>query len=145
MERYRRPLSIAYLDCDNFKWVNDSLGHAEGNRLLRILASGLEKNVRRTDFAARLGGDEFALLLPETDYEAARVAIARVRSALTDLMRRQGWPTTLSIGLLTCIAPPPSVEAIIHQADRLMYGAKNAGKNTFQHELYEGEPVPVRT
>lgn len=67
--RFNRPLTLAYMDIDNFKQINDSLGHSTGDDLLHLVAETIKKNVRSIDIIARLGGDEFAILLPETGYE----------------------------------------------------------------------------
>ena len=80
--RYGRPLSLIYLDIDNFKTVNDSHGHQTGNSVLSAVAAGLLQSVRRMDVVARLGGDEYSILLPETDEAAARTTVERVRENL---------------------------------------------------------------
>jgi diguanylate cyclase (GGDEF)-like protein len=77
--RYDEPFSIAYLDIDNFKTVNDLRGHAEGDKLLRLVAAVISAAIRETDIVARLGGDEFALLLPETARESALTALTKVQ------------------------------------------------------------------
>src|SRR5260221_899826 len=81
--RYRRPFTIAYLDVDGFKDVNDRQGHTSGDDLLRQIADTLRASVRRSDLAARLGGDEFAILLPETDVDAGKQAAKKVHDALS--------------------------------------------------------------
>ncbi len=143
--RYQRPLSFAYFDCDGFKSINDHYGHQTGNRLLRALAEALLKNIRNTDMCARLGGDEFGLLMPEADYEAARLAVARIQKILLNALNAQGWPTTLSFGVVTCTDAPASVESLLQAADGLMYAAKNGGKNTVRHEVFDAraEKKPV--
>ena len=73
--RIRKPLTIVYIDVDNFKTINDTLGHDSGDQLLRTVAQTIQVNVRHTDLAARLGGDEFALLLPDSDYKSAQTVI----------------------------------------------------------------------
>ena len=70
-KRFQRPFTVAYLDLDNFKTVNDCHGHEHGDELLRLVGNTILTGIRKTDTVARLGGDEFALLLPETEYEAA--------------------------------------------------------------------------
>ena len=78
--RYKRPLTLAYLDLDNFKSVNDILGHAMGDKVLQTVVSTVNANIRVTDVVGRLGGDEFVLLLPETDMQGARSGRSCVRS-----------------------------------------------------------------
>lgn len=134
--RYGRPLSFAYIDCDGFKKINDTRGHHAGNRLLRVLAETLHRNIRGTDIAVRLGGDEFGFLMPETDYEASRLAVARVWKLIDEAMQKNGWPVTVSIGTITCLSAPASVDLLVHLADDLMYEAKNTGKNKMCHEVF---------
>lgn len=82
LHRYGRPFTVAYIDLDNFKAVNDQFGHAIGDRVLCTVVSSLKKYMRKTDVCARLGGDEFALLLPETDHEFARLVISKIQGEL---------------------------------------------------------------
>ncbi len=139
--RYGRPLSFAFLDCDRFKKVNDTLGHHTGNKLLKIFAETLSGNIRSTDIAVRLGGDEFGLLMPEADYEASRLAVARIQKILRQKMDQNRWPVTVSIGVVTCASPPASVEKMIQLADRLMYTAKKSGRNAVRHEVHKHSTV----
>ena len=93
----------------------------------------MEREVRATDIVARLGGDEFAILLLETGYEPAQQVIRKVRQHLADSMAENGWPVTFSIGAVTFTVPPDSVDAMIRQADDLMYVAKRSGKDMVKH------------
>ena len=131
--RYARLFTVAYFDLDNFKVVNDSLGHAAGDELLQTVVSVMRTNLRTTDVVARLGGDEFALLLPETDEKAARVAIGKIQDQIVRVMKARSWPVTVSIGSLTCSVADGDVEKLIEQADDLMYAAKLRGKNTVEY------------
>lgn len=133
--RYNSPFSIAYIDIDNFKMVNDRFGHSAGDGLLREVAATLTGNTRPTDTAARLGGDEFAILLVESDYISAQAAMRRVQRALSDKASERGWPVTFSIGMVTCQDPRGSVDDLLKLADALMYRVKRASKNGMQHEL----------
>lgn len=123
------PIALAYLDVDDFKQVNDTLGHATGDTLLRLLAETVSMHLRPYDILARLGGDEFALLLPMTGHEEAELATARIRAAVHDALGREGWPATVSVGVLICRTPPDTLDALVDQADALMYAAKRAGKD----------------
>src|SRR5690606_11250214 len=111
--RQQQPLSLAYLDVDNFKAVNDRHGHDSGDAVLRTIAQGLRDGMRSTDLVARLGGDEFAVLLPDTDAAAAALAVHKARDRIMAEIRRQGWPITLSIGLVSFRQPPASLEEAI--------------------------------
>lgn len=144
--RYGRPFSIAYFDADNFKQVNDRLGHHVGSQLLVRAVDIMKQNSRTTDVVARIGGDEFAVLLPETGVQAARVALAKLRDKLLHEMRANNWSVTFSVGLLTCADPPRTVDEVIKIADGLMYRAKQTGKDAIVHEVLTAklvsEPVP---
>jgi diguanylate cyclase (GGDEF)-like protein len=140
-QRYRHPLTILYLDCDNFKNVNDNFGHQIGNRLLRSLAVNLQNQTRTTDTVARLGGDEFAVLMPETGDQVVPKAIERLHIRLVDSLRKKGWPVSLSMGAAIYLHPPGSAEELIKSADRLMLQAKNEGKNTVRFKIFGEQEV----
>jgi diguanylate cyclase (GGDEF)-like protein len=127
--RAGHPFSLMYIDLDNFKHVNDTLGHRAGDSLLRTVGAELRAATRTTDMVARLGGDEFAVLLPETGPGGAADVAAKARARLTACMRLGGWPITFSIGLIACIKIPESVGTVVEAADQLMYSVKKAGKN----------------
>lgn len=128
--RNGRPFTILYVDLDDFKKVNDSGGHAEGDRALKAVASSLVQSVRRTDMVGRLGGDEFAVLLPETGEAGAREVIEKMRSGLASVTARGGWPIGASIGAAMFPVPPLDPSEAIERADDLMYQAKRSGKNS---------------
>jgi len=130
--RYDHPLSLAYIDLDNFKDVNDQHGHAEGDAVLQTVVQAIKKKVRSTDTVARLGGDEFVVLFPETGAEAADRIIGNVHNKIAAAMRENKWPVTSSIGLVTCTPPPVLSEDIIKEAEKMMYAAKGEGKNRFK-------------
>ncbi len=138
LERARRhghPFSVAFMDVDDFKLVNDRLGHSAGDRLLRLVADTVRANVRAVDVVARLGGDEFAVLMPETDDRSAQVVLRRVRRQLKEAAQREGWPVTFSAGLITWVEPPAGVDEMLRAADELMYTAKRHGKNSVRHAV----------
>lgn len=139
-DRYKYPFSVAFIDLDNFKKVNDSFGHAAGDSLLRRTAKALKSCVREADTVARVGGDEFAILLPETDYESAENVIQRVQKKILSVVDG-GLPASFSIGMVTCAHPPcATLDSIVMKADSLMYLAKKEGKNKLKHELFKGNP-----
>ncbi|MDR4507902.1 MAG: diguanylate cyclase [Candidatus Brocadiaceae bacterium] len=137
-QRYKHPFTLAYIDLDNFKTVNDHFGHPIGDQVLRRVVSSARKHLRKTDVVARLGGDEFALLLPETNEESARVAISKIQDSLLEEMRLGKWPITFSIGVLTCNATPHTIEELVRIADELMYSVKRDGKNEIKYSSYAG-------
>lgn len=141
--RYRRPLSVAYIDIDDFKDVNDQLGHSTGDELLRVVATTMRNNLRAVDILARLGGDEFALVLPEAGALAAPLVLQKLRLELLAAMERNHWPVTFSVGLITFPTPPASVQEMINLADTLMYEVKRAEKNSVKHAVWSGATLPA--
>ena len=127
--RHGHPVTLAYLDLDNFKAVNDTLGHERGDLMLQRLAEQLRQSTRLGDVAARLGGDEFVVLLPETGPDGAGALLERLRAQLATSVADTACPISVSIGAVSFIAPPADVEALVRQADAAMYVAKAAGKN----------------
>ncbi len=127
------PISLVYIDVDHFKRVNDRLGHAAGDRLLRTIAHTLETACRRADVVARLGGDEFAVLLPQTGPEAAARVAGKLRNVLAVAMQAHEWPVTFSLGVASFTRPPGSAEEMLRKADTLQYAAKNSGRDTLVH------------
>jgi len=134
-ERTGHALTLAYVDLDDFKRVNDAAGHAEGDRLLRIVADRLTQGTRRSDTVARLGGDEFGLVLPATDLDGAEALVLGLAQMLGQLTAA-GTPVTCSIGAAVFQTLPDDAETAIAAADRLMYEAKKAGKNTLVAGLH---------
>jgi len=128
-QRYMRPFTVLYLDLDDFKTVNDKLGHQEGDILLKTLTETVLKTTRSTDVFCRIGGDEFAMLLPETDQEAAQSFIPRLQDALVHAMQAHNWSVTCSIGALTCHSAACTADQLVAEADQLMYQVKQTSKN----------------
>ena len=135
--RYQHPLTVIYLDIDNFKTVNDTMGHSAGNTLLRLVADTFIHNIRSVDMVARLGGDEFALLLPESGPESANDMIRKAMHSLEKVIK-DDWPVTFSIGMVTFLKPPATVDELLKHADDLMYSVKGAGKGAVRHEVIGG-------
>ncbi|HEY0605016.1 MAG TPA: GGDEF domain-containing protein [Herpetosiphonaceae bacterium] len=128
-QRYNHSLTLISFDVDNFKLVNDKLGHPAGDRLLQQVVRTARSCLRSHDVIARLGGDEFAILLPETDYDAAVTVSHKVQSHLLATVQGEGYPVTFSIGVVTCVDAHISIERLIQRADDVMYKVKNTGKN----------------
>ncbi len=133
----RHPYTMVYIDLDNFKTVNDKLGHAVGDLVLKIIVDTLQKQIRNTDFLARLGGDEFAILLTDIDQNNAQIIVQRLQSALLEKMERNEWDITFSIGVLTVLSMPESVDKLVSLTDALMYDVKGRGKNAIQYSVYD--------
>lgn len=133
--RYGSELSCIMMDVDNFKQINDSLGHQRGDELLRLVGRIIAANSREADVPARYGGDEFVMLLPQTDIETAVGVGQRLQRELALVLerfqRRSDLQLGVSIGIAcTTVDRPTSPEHLVTQADRAMYAAKKAGKGT---------------
>lgn len=133
--RHLRPLTVAYLDLDDFKGVNDRFGHEAGDAVLVTVATTLRGATRAVDAVARLGGDEFGLLLPETDGPTAETLARRLQSTLAEAIQQRGWAVTFSLGVATFHRAPRSVDEMINRADALMYQAKRAGRGGVRFEV----------
>ena len=136
LARTGRPLTLLYMDLDDFKSVNDTAGHETGDFLLTVVATFLKLQLRGIDIVARMGGDEFVAILPETDDQAAGKVAHRLQSLLWEEMQKHHWSITVSIGALTCLSAPSSVDEMFRLADQLMYKAKKAGKNIICYQVY---------
>jgi diguanylate cyclase (GGDEF)-like protein len=138
--RYGHPLSLAYLDVDNFKQVNDTLGHSTGDELLRSMSAAMLGHVRESDIVARLGGDEFCILFPETGQQAARFAMEKLRQEMHAAFPGEcAGLCSFSVGLVTFVQPPLTVEEVVQVADRLMYEVKNSTKDAIAYAVYPEE------
>lgn len=137
MDRFSQPLSLMYIDLDNFKNVNDKFGHHAGDRLLVHFSELLGESTRASDTVARLGGDEFAVILPGMNLESADSFVQKLVEMMsrTDAYSRG---VTCSIGLVVFYEHPGSSAEAIKAADRLMYAVKAAGKNSHAIECYSG-------
>lgn len=137
LERYGDAFSLAYLDVDNFKQVNDEFGHQAGDKVLTHVGQTLQEKLRRTDYPARLGGDEFAVLMPKTRLEPARSAIDKVLSELDGIAKEHGWPISFSVGLVCFEEPPRHVDEMVQVADAVMYEVKRGTKAAVRTLSYE--------
>ncbi|MBK5257571.1 MAG: GGDEF domain-containing protein [Vicinamibacteria bacterium] len=133
--RKNRPVTLAYMDLDNFKTVNDTLGHDAGDGLLRIVSEALRASTRPSDICARLGGDEFAVLLAEADPGDATVVLERLRRMVSDRFASMAVPVTCSLGAIAFMVAPEHMDKMVSAADSRMYAAKAAGKNRLHLEV----------
>jgi diguanylate cyclase len=145
-QRYAAPLTLAMLDLDEFKCVNDTYGHAAGDRILRCYAEQVLSVFRHHDMVARYGGEEFAVLLPNTVIEGASNALRKVQNrAGQTLCIHEGVRLTLptfSTGL-ALYQPGESAAALIERADRALYRAKHLGRNRIELELPDGQSPAI--
>ncbi|MBI5195675.1 MAG: sensor domain-containing diguanylate cyclase [Nitrospirae bacterium] len=131
--RYGRSLSLLILDIDHFKAFNDAHGHQAGDTALKMIASLIEEQVRRTDFAARYGGEEFSIIMPETVYSGAKIFAERLRKKIagTPFPCSDGEKAliTVSIGFSSIPENTKDKNELIEMADRALYYAKEHGRN----------------
>jgi len=140
--RYGRAFTLAHVDLDNFKMVNDLEGHDAGDKLLRRVADALRSSTRQTDVLGRLGGDEFAAVLPEITGGATGSVLENLRKQLIRAMEKGGWPVTFSIGAVTFEAPVDTSREALRVADEAMYTVKRSGKDGIHHVVWDGAPAP---
>ncbi len=132
--RYQRPLGLLLIDVDQFKYVNDTLGHTAGDRFLSEIAALIANDMRDTDQVGRLGGDEFGVLLPETDVESASLVARRLLDHLHQAdftIDRRKLHGSASVGLALCPDHGRNAETLLTRAEIAMYRAKQNGRNRF--------------
>ncbi len=141
-QRRKSALTLAYVDLDDFKALNDTHGHAQGDRVLRVVSRVLRGSIRETDTAARLGGDEFALVLPDTDSRGAQQVISKLARDLHEALEADTWTVTCSIGVVTFLASARSPEQALATADELMYEVKRKGKGAVAFSVVDEAVLP---
>ena len=143
-DRHERELSLAVIDIDKFKTVNDNLGHKAGDKVLKNVAEICASNVRTSDFLARYGGEEFVLVLPETSLDQAYVVAEKLRGEIEGkgfYYNKRRVPITVSIGIAR-FADGESADTVFQRADRALYVAKHGGRNrcATENELTDVTP-----
>lgn len=128
-QRQGAAFTVVFIDLDRFKEVNDTQGHDIGDALLAVVARTIHEQVRASDIPGRLGGDEFALLLPNMNAQAASAYVEKLRNRLLSAMTEKGWPVTFSIGVASYRRTPQDFDALLKQADGLMYEVKRGGRD----------------
>lgn len=132
--RYQSPLSLIMIDVDRFKTINDTYGHLEGDRVLKLISNLLRHNLRETDIAARYGGDEFAIILPQTHKTEAFAVAEKLRRMTEESVffvgdKEKGEKITLSLGVCVMHTNDTDPLTVIAKADKAMYQAKESGRN----------------
>lgn len=130
--RHKRPLSVLMVDIDFFKRVNDTYGHAVGDKVLVKIAQVCQQHTRSTDLLARFGGEEFCFILPETSANEALPFSERLRTAISDIVFEsdgQVFSVTVSVGISECSGEDDSLESLLERSDEALYSAKHAGRN----------------
>ena len=128
--RLQKVFSMAYIDIDDFKKINDKLGHATGDKLLTMVVDALSKSLRKIDILGRMGGDEFVILFPETNSDGVKHAYLHAHTQLMEIIKQNDWPISFSIGIVTFEDMPDSMQGALDVADQLMYSVKNSTKNS---------------
>jgi diguanylate cyclase (GGDEF)-like protein len=136
--RYRRPLSLAIIDLDFFKEVNDSYGHAIGDEVLKSISQTFRESIRATDLAARYGGEEFAVMMPETELEDAVIFAEKIRTLIeSSPIQTHAGPIHVTVSIGVANAPHSRLRTpkeLIVVADKALYRAKRGGRNQVQAE-----------
>ncbi len=128
--RYGHELTVALIDIDNFKHVNDTQGHPVGDALLVTVSRFMTSTLRKVDLIARLGGDEFVVMLPGEDTDAVRTILLRLQEGLRPLLSSFSHRATASIGAVTIPSDASlSIQQIVSKADAVMYSVKNGTKD----------------
>ena len=134
-KRHARPVALAYIDLDNFKNVNDMMGHDRGDKLLKIFSKLISESIRASDIPARLGGDEFVILLPETNSENATLLLENILKKLEQTTEFQKYGVSASIGVAVDETASYDIQTLLTLADRNMYTVKKNGKNQVKTEV----------
>ena len=127
--RETHPVTVAYIDLDNFKHANDVYGHLYGDDLLRTVANVLRASFRSSDLIARMGGDEFVVLFPETNANNAKLALEKMQQRLMKSPKLLKAEVTVSIGAVSYRTAPTDLDSLINEADETMYKIKYESKN----------------
>jgi diguanylate cyclase (GGDEF)-like protein len=146
--RYKRPISLLSLDCDNLKQVNDAIGHKAGDALLVGLVKCIQGHLRHTDILVRQGGDEFVVLLPETPIKGAIDAAEKIRSAIAEnslAIDGQLVKTTVSVGVSSYPDDGSTLDLMLAHADRNMYQAKLGGRNRVVYQTVAAAAASATT
>lgn len=139
----KQVLSLAVIDCNGFKELNDALGHAYGDLVLKLLARSLRRTIGRTAFAARTGGDEFAVVFPATDRHEAAMFMSRASELFSGATRELGEGTSFAYGIAEYDGQS-NLQQLLADADARMYARKRSGKAVVHLAVAEIEPSQPR-
>ncbi|WP_020401120.1 diguanylate cyclase [Kordiimonas gwangyangensis] len=148
MKRHSTELTVAIIDIDRFKMVNDRFGHEAGDRALATVAEICEHSLRREDTLGRLGGEEFGILLPATDQQGANEVLQRLKSRIShqvSLVEGESVSLTVSIGMTDVSEDDDSFDQALRRADKALYTAKKLGRNRIVYEPSVPAELPPST
>ena len=130
--RFKRPLSVIFIDIDHFKKINDHYGHRAGDQALILIARTIQDHIRDIDVVGRYGGEEFLLFIPEVDLDTSRQIAERIRTSVELALMKSLYSkpsVTISLGVVELTDDTPSLSALVARADAAMYDAKRNGRN----------------
>jgi diguanylate cyclase (GGDEF)-like protein len=139
----KQPLTLASINLDNLKQINDTFGHLAGDFILHEVSHIMKSTARSTDIISRLGGARFAILMPGTGDKNAADIISKVQEHLLDMVKKSGWPVTFSTGVVTCEGPGCTIDELIKRAEDLMNAAREAGSNTVKFKMVDSSSSAV--
>jgi len=144
-KRYDLPLSLLFIDIDGFKIINDTFGHAEGDKVLRCIGGFIRDHLREVDFPVRYGGEEFVVILPHTSGETALALARRLHGGIGEAQKKADIRTTvtISIGVSTMVPDIESEDQLIDAADRAVYRAKTKKNMVWPVVNAEPEEAPA--
>jgi two-component system, cell cycle response regulator len=147
--RYERPLSMAMVDIDFFKKVNDTYGHAVGDEVLQFVSKLFRESIRATDLAARYGGEEFAVMMPETELADAVTFAEKIRTLVeATAIPTQAGPVSVTVSVGVASVPHSRIHTpreLVVAADKALYRAKKNGRNQVQSEARKDASRTSRT
>ncbi len=138
---HKQPFTLAYIDINNLRQINDTLGHIVGDYLLHEAARTIKSTLRSTDIISRLGGAKFAVLMPDSKNEDIEVAIRTVQEQLSAMLKQNNWPVTFSIGVVTCNSPACTIDRLIKMAEDLVRTVREDGKNMVKYQTADLPPA----
>ena len=136
-----QPLSLAFVDIDGLKWINQRLGYATGDQLLCMIARTIKQNVPRPELVGRVGGTAFAVLLPNVTSQDARAILEKIQKELKEERQKHAQPVTFYISAIACTKAPQSIAELMHEAESRMTRMKGSSKDTV--EIAQVDTLPA--
>jgi len=133
LRRYNKIFALVFIDIDDFKKINDTSGHIEGDRILKTFANRVNDTIRKNDALFRVGGDEFILILPQTNLDQSKIVMSKIKASLgePDIQSKQFPTVSAGVGIFTVYIE--NIEDVVLYVDKLMYKVKKTGKNNVDY------------